>query len=170
MVARHFVSKSGKKALSVVHKLLKRVSKMVFGSTSKVIKKSGTGAKKILGKIGKLSKPLKLDNGAIQYTFNQGGKGIVIVTGATANLVNSAGKVSEKVLDSTKNLGVVVLTGTSNVISKLTRGAVKIGGKKSRKKKKSRRRRKSHKGGKRKNTRRRNKRKNKKKSRRRRRR
>ena len=62
-------------------------------------------------------------------------------------VVNSAGNVTESLLKGAKGLGVVVLDTTGNVIKKLSRGYIKVGGRKSRRKrrrkgKKSRRKRK----------------------------
>lgn len=142
---KHPVTRTSKKILKFAHKLLNKTSKTLFGTTSHVTKKTGTGAAKLLGKVGKLSKPVRLDNGAIQYTLKGVGKGVVIVTNAGAGLVDSAGNVVSKVLNGTKNLGVVLLDTTGTVIKKLSRGYVKIGGKKSRRRlrKKSRKSRKS---------------------------
>ena len=141
------ITRTSKKVLNYAHKLLKSTSKVLFGTTAHVTRKSGKAAAKLLGKVGKLSKPVRLDNGAIQYTLNGVGKGVVIVTGAAGKIVNSAGKVTNTVLKGAKGLGVVVLDTTGNVIKKLSRGHIKIGGRKSRRKcrrkgKKSRRKRK----------------------------
>lgn len=145
---KHPITRSSKKVLKFAHKLLKRINKSLFGTTAHVTKKTGKGAQKLLAKVGKLTKPLKLDNGAIQYTLKGVGKGFVIVTGATAGLVSGAGKVSENVLKSTKDLGVVVLDTTGQVVKKLTRGHVRIGGRKSRRKRRRKSRRKSRRKGK----------------------
>ena len=143
---KHPITRSTKKVLKFAHKLLKKISKSLFGTTAHVTRKTGKGAQKLLGKVGRLTKPLRLDNGAIQYTLKGVGKGFVIVTGATAGLVSGAGKVSENVLKSTKDLGVVMLDTTGQVVKKLTRGHVKIGGRKSRRKRRKSRRKSRRKG------------------------
>ena len=148
----HPVTGNAKKALKFAHKLLNKISKTLFGTTSHVTKKTGRGAANVLGKVGKLTKPVRLDNGAIQYTLKGTGKGIVIITNAAGNLVNSAGHVVGTALTGAKDLGVVLLDTTGTVIKKVSRGYVKIGGRKSRsKRRKSRKkrrksRRKSRKG------------------------
>ena len=71
---------NAKRVLRFAHKLLNKTSKTLFGTTSHVTKKTGKGAAKLLGKVGKLTKPVRLDNGAIQYTLQGTGKGIVIIT------------------------------------------------------------------------------------------
>jgi len=144
---KHPVTRTSKKVLKFAHKLLAKTSKTLFGTTSHVTKKTGKAAATLLGKVGKLTKPVRLDNGAIQYTLKGVGKGVVIITNAGAGLVNSAGNVVSSVLKGTKDLGVVLLDTTGKVISKVSRGYVKIGGRKSRrrksrKKRKSRRKRK----------------------------
>jgi hypothetical protein len=142
---KHPVTRTSKKVLKFAHKLLAKTSKVLFGTTSHVTKKTGKGAAKLLGKVGKLTKPVRLDNGAIQYTLKGVGKGVVIITNAGAGLVNSAGHVVGTVLKGTKDLGVVLLDTTGKVISKASRGYVKLGGRKSRRRRrrKSRKRRKS---------------------------
>lgn len=141
------ITRASKKVLNYAHKLLKSTSKVLFGTTAHVTRKSGKAAARLLGKVGKLTKPVRLDNGAIQYTFKGVGKGVVIITGAAGKIVNSAGKVTNAVLKGAKGLGVVVLDTTGTVFKKLSRGHIKIGGRKSRRKrrrkgKKSRRKRK----------------------------
>ena len=143
---KHPITRSSKKVLKFAHKLLKRINKSLFGTTAHVTRKTGKGAQKLLGNVGRLTKPLRLDNGAIQYTLKGVGKGFVIVTGATAGLVSGAGKVSENVLKSTKDLGVVILDTTGQVVKKLTRGHVRIGGRKSRRKRRKSRRKSRRKG------------------------
>ncbi len=144
---KHPITRGSKKVLNYAHKLLKSTSKVLFGTTAHVARKSGKAAAKLLGKVGKLTKPVRLDNGAIQYTLKGVGKGVVIITGAAGKIVDGAGNVTTGILKGAKGLGVVVLDTTGQVIKKLSRGHIKIGGRKSRRKrrrkgKKSRRKRK----------------------------
>ena len=141
------IASTAAKLINRVHKMFKLVNRGLFHGNAKVVKKTGTGAAKLLNKVGKLSKPVRLDNGAIQYTLKGVGKGVVIVTGAAGKVVDSAGNVTTGLLKGAKGLGVVVLDTTGQVIKKLSRGHIKIGGRKSRRKrrrkgKKSRRKRK----------------------------
>ena len=131
---KHPITRGSKKVLNYAHKLLKSTSKVLFGTTAHVTRKSGKSAAKLLGKVGKLTKPVRLDNGAIQYTLKGVGKGVVIITGAAGKIVDSAGNVTNAILKGAKGLGVVVLDTTGKVIKKLSRGHIKVGGRKSRRK------------------------------------
>ena len=153
------IASTATKLINRVHKMFKMINRGLFHNNAKVVKKTGKGAAKLLNKVGKLTKPVRLDNGAIQYTIKGASKGLVVVTGTGGKILKKGG---------VKNLSVVLLKTSAGGLNKLTRGALDLrGGRKSRRK----RRRKSKKSRrKRKKTRRKRRRKGKKSRRRRRRR
>ena len=69
--------------------MFQNVNKGLFHGNAKVVKKTGRGAAKVLNNIGKLTKPIKLDGGAIQYTLKGAGKGIVVITGTGGKIIKS---------------------------------------------------------------------------------
>jgi hypothetical protein len=148
--------------------MFKMINRGLFHNNAKVVKKTGKGAAKLLNKVGKLTKPVRLDNGAIQYTIKGASKGLVVVTGTGGKIMKKGGDAIGSVVGGVKNLSVVLLKTSAGGLNKLTRGALDLrGGRKSRRK----RRRKSKKSRrKRKKTRRKRRRKGKKSRRRRRRR
>ena len=144
------------------------INRGLFHNNAKVVKKSGKGAAKLLNKVGKLTKPVRLDNGAIQYSIKGASKGVVVVTGTGGKILKKGGDAIGSVVGGVKNLSVVILKTSAGGLNRLTRGALDFrGGRKSRRK----RRRKSKKSRrKRKKTRRKRRRKGKKSKRRKRRR
>tara|TARA_Y100000389_G_scaffold191384_1_gene217501 strand:+ start:1758 stop:2261 length:504 start_codon:yes stop_codon:yes gene_type:complete len=162
------IASTATKLINRVHKMFKMINRGLFHNNAKVVKKSGKGAAKLLNKVGKLSKPVRLDNGAIQYSIKGASKGLVVVTGTGGKILKKGGDAIGSVVGGVKNLSVVVLKTSAGSLNKLTRGVLDLrGGRKSRRK----RRRKSKKSRrKRKKTRRKRRRKGKKSRRRRRRR
>jgi hypothetical protein len=162
------IASTATKLINRVHKMFKMINRGLFHNNAKVVKKTGKGAAKLLNKVGKLTKPVRLDNGAIQYTIKGASKGLVVVTGTGGKILKKGGDAIGSVVGGVKNLSVVLLKTSAGGLNKLTRGALDLrGGRKSRRK----RRRKSKKSRrKRKKTRRKRRRKGKKSRRRRRRR
>ena len=162
------IASTATKLINRVHKMFKMINRGLFHNNAKVVKKSGKGAAKLLNKVGKLTKPVRLDNGAIQYSIKGASKGVVVVTGTGGKILKKGGDAIGSVVGGVKNLSVVILKTSAGGLNKLTRGALDFrGGRKSRRK----RRRKSKKSRrKRKKTRRKRRRKGKKSRRRRRRR
>ena len=162
------IASTATKLINRVHKMFKMINRGLFHNNAKVVKKSGKGAAKLLNKVGKLTKPVRLDNGAIQYSIKGASKGVVVVTGTGGKILKKGGDAIGSVVGGVKNLSVVILKTGAGGLNKLTRGALDLrGGRKSRRK----RRRKSKKSRrKRKKTRRKRRRKGKKSRRRRRRR
>tara|TARA_B110000003_G_scaffold103951_1_gene106103 strand:- start:9470 stop:9973 length:504 start_codon:yes stop_codon:yes gene_type:complete len=162
------IASTATKLINRVHKMFKMINRGLFHNNAKVVKKSGKGAAKLLNKVGKLTKPVRLDNGAIQYSIKGASKGVVVVTGTGGKILKKGGDAIGSVVGGVKNLSVVILKTSAGGLNKLTRGALDLrGGRKSRRK----RRRKSKKSRrKRKKTRRKRRRKGKKSRRRRRRR
>jgi hypothetical protein len=162
------IASAATKLINRVHKMFKMINRGLFHNNAKVVKKTGKGAAKLLNKVGKLTKPVRLDNGAIQYTIKGASKGLVVVTGTGGKIIKNGGDAIGSVVGGVKNLSVVLLKTSAGGLNKLTRGALDLrGGRKSRRK----RRRKSKKSSrKRKKTRRKRRRKGKKSRRRRRRR
>jgi len=162
------IASTATKLINRVHKMFKMINRGLFHNNAKVVKKTGKGAAKLLNKVGKLTKPVRLDNGAIQYTIKGASKGLVVVTGTGGKIMKKGGDAIGSVVGGVKNLSVVLLKTSAGGLNKLTRGALDLrGGRKSRRK----RRRKSKKSRrKRKKTRRKRRRKGKKSRRRRRRR
>ena len=162
------IASTATKLINRVHKMFKMINRGLFHNNAKVVKKTGKGAAKLLNKVGKLSKPVRLDNGAIQYSIKGASKGLVVVTGTGGKILKKGGDAIGSVVGGVKNLSVVVLKTSAGSLNKLTRGVLDLrGGRKSRRK----RRRKSKKSRrKRKKTRRKRRRKGKKSRRRRRRR
>ena len=162
------IASTATKLINRVHKMFKMINRGLFHNNAKVVKKSGKGAAKLLNKVGKLTKPVRLDNGAIQYSIKGASKGVVVVTGTGGKIIKKGGDAIGSVVGGVKNLSVVLLKTSAGGLNKLTRGALDFrGGRKSRRK----RRRKSKKSRrKRKKTRRKRRRKGKKSRRRRRRR
>ena len=162
------IASTATKLINRVHKMFKMINRGLFHNNAKVVKKSGKGAAKLLNKVGKLTKPVRLDNGAIQYSIKGASKGVVVVTGTGGKILKKGGDAIGSVVGGVKNLSVVILKTSAGGLNKLTRGALDLrGGRKSRRK----RRRKSKKSRrKRKKTRRKRRRKGKKSKRRKRRR
>ena len=162
------IASTATKLINRVHKMFKMINRGLFHNNAKVVKKTGKGAAKLLNKVGKLTKPVRLDNGAIQYSIKGASKGVVVVTGTGGKILKKGGDAIGSVVGGVKNLSVVILKTSAGGLNKLTRGALDLrGGRKSRRK----RRRKSKKSRrKRKKTRRKRRRKGKKSRRRRRRR
>ena len=162
------IASTAAKLINRVHKMFKLVNRGLFHGNATVVKKTGKGAAKLLNKVGKLTKPVRLDNGAIQYSIKGASKGVVVVTGTGGKILKKGGDAIGSVVGGVKNLSVVILKTSAGGLNKLTRGALDLrGGRKSRRK----RRRKSKKSRrKRKKTRRKRRRKGKKSRRRRRRR
>ena len=162
------IASTAAKLINRVHSMFKMINKGLFHGNAKVVKKTGRGAAKLLNKVGGLTKPVRLDNGAIQYTIKGATKGLVVVTGTGGKIIKNGCDAVGAVAGGVKNLSVVLLKTSAGGINKLTRGALDLrGGRKSRRK----RRRKSKKSRrKRKRTRRKRRRKGKKSRRRRRRR
>ena len=162
------IASTATKLINRVHKMFKMINRGLFHNNAKVVKKSGKGAAKLLNKVGKLTKPVRLDNGAIQYSIKGASKGVVVVTGTGGKILKKGGDAIGSVVGGVKNLSVVLLKTSAGGLNRLTRGALDLrGGRKSRRK----RRRKSKKSRrKRKKTRRKRRRKGKKSRRRRRRR
>jgi len=157
------------KLINRVHKMFKMVNRGLFHGNAKVVKKTGKGAAKLLNKVGKLSKPVRLDNGAIQYSLKGASKGVVVVTGTGGKIIKKGGDAIGSVVGGVKNLSVVILKTSAGGLNKLTRGALDFrGGRKSRRKRRRRKSKKSRR--KRKRTRRKRRRKGKKSRRRKRRR
>ena len=162
------IASTATKLINRVHRMFKMINRGLFHGNAKVVKKTGKGAAKLLNKVGKLTKPVRLDNGAIQYTIKGASKGVVVVTGTGGKIIKKGGDAIGTVVGGVKNLSVVLLKTSAGGLNRLTRGALDFrGGRKSRRK----RRRKSKKSRrKRKKTRRKRRRKGKKSRRRRRRR
>lgn len=157
------IASTATKLINRVHQMFKMINRGLFHGNAKVVKKTGNGAAKLLNKVGKLTKPVRLDNGAIQYTIKGASKGVVVVTGTGGKIIKKGGDAIGSVVGGVKNLSVVLLKTSAGGLNKLTRGVLDLrGGRKSRRK----RRRKSRK---RKRTRRKRRRKGKKSRRRRRR-
>ena len=85
------IARTGAKILNVTNKMFQNVNRGLFHGNAKVTKKTGKGAAKLLNKIGKLTKPIKLDGGAIQYTLKGAGKGLVVITGTGGKVIKSGG-------------------------------------------------------------------------------
>jgi len=162
------IASTATKLINRVHRMFKMINRGLFHGNAKVMKKTGKGAAKLLNKVGKLTKPVRLDNGAIQYTIKGASKGVVVVTGTGGKIIKKGGDAIGTVVGGVKNLSVVLLKTSAGGLNRLTRGALDFrGGRKSRRK----RRRKSKKSRrKRKKTRRKRRRKGKKSKRRKRRR
>ena len=162
------IASTATKLINRVHRMFKMINRGLFHGNAKVVKKTGKGAAKLLNKVGKLTKPVRLDNGAIQYTIKGASKGVVVVTGTGGKIIKKGGDAIGTVVGGVKNLSVVLLKTSAGGLNRLTRGALDFrGGRKSRRK----RRRKSKKSRrKRKKTRRKRRRKGKKSKRRKRRR
>ena len=141
------IASTATKLINRVHKMFKMINRGLFHNNAKVVKKTGKGAAKLLNKVGKLSKPVRLDNGAIQYSIKGASKGLVVVTGTGGKILKKGGDAIGSVVGGVKNLSVVVLKTSAGSLNKLTRGVLDLrGGRKSRRKrrrksKKSRRRR-----------------------------
>ena len=161
------IASTATKLINRFHQMFKMINRGLFHGNAKVVKKTGNGAAKLLNKVGKLTKPVRLDNGAIQYTIKGASKGVAVVTGTGGKIIKNGGDAIGSVVGGVKNLSVVLLKTSAGGINKLTRGVLDLrGGRKSRRK----RRRKSKKSRrKRKRTRRKRRRKGKKSRRRRRR-
>jgi len=142
------IASTATKLINRVHKMFKMINRGLFHNNAKVVKKTGKGAAKLLNKVGKLTKPVRLDNGAIQYTIKGASKGLVVVTGTGGKIMKKGGDAIGSVVGGVKNLSVVLLKTSAGGLNKLTRGALDLrGGRKSRRKrrrksKKSRRKRK----------------------------
>jgi len=142
------IASTATKLINRVHSMFKMVNRGLFHGNAKVVKKTGRGAAKLLNKVGKLSKPVRLDNGAIQYSLKGASKGVVVVTGTGGKIIKKGGDAIGSVVGGVKNLSVVVLKTSAGSLNKFTRGALDLrGGRKSRRKrrrksKKSRRKRK----------------------------
>ena len=142
------IASTATKLINRVHKMFKMINRGLFHNNAKVVKKSGKGAAKLLNKVGKLTKPVRLDNGAIQYSIKGASKGVVVVTGTGGKILKKGGDAIGSVVGGVKNLSVVILKTSAGGLNKLTRGALDLrGGRKSRRKrrrksKKSRRKRK----------------------------
>ena len=141
------IASTATKLINRVHKMFKMINRGLFHNSAKVVKKTGKGAAKLLNKVGKLTKPVRLDNGAIQYTIKGASKGLVVVTGTGGKILKKGGDAIGSVVGGVKNLSVVLLKTSAGGLNKLTRGALDLrGGRKSRRKrrrksKKSRRKR-----------------------------
>ena len=132
------------KLINRVHKMFKMVNRGLFHGNAKVVKKTGKGAAKLLNKVGKLSKPVRLDNGAIQYSLKGASKGVVVVTGTGGKIIKKGGDAIGSVVGGVKNLSVVLLKTSAGGLNKLTRGALDFrGGRKSRRKRRRRKGKKS---------------------------
>jgi hypothetical protein len=163
------IASTASKLINRVHRMFKMINRGLFHGNAKVVKKTGKGAAKLLNRVGKLTKPVRLDNGAIQYTIKGATKGLVVVTGTGGKILKKGGDAVGTVVGGVKNLSVVLLKTSAGGINKLTRGALDFrGGRKSRRKRRRRKSKKSRR--KRKRTRRKRRRKGKKSRRRRRRR
>ncbi len=135
------IARTATKVLNISNKMFQNVNKGLFHGNAKVTKKTGRGAAKLLNKIGKLTKPIKLDGGAIQYTLKGAGKGLIVITGTGGKIIKSGGDAIGATVGGVKNLGVTLLTTTAGATNKLTRGVIDLrGGRKSRRKRRSRRR------------------------------
>jgi len=135
------IARTGTVILNKTHSMFKHINKGLFHGNAKVVKKTGKGAAKILNNIGKLTKPIKLDGGAIQYTLKGAGKGLVVITGTGGKIIKSGGDAIGATVGGVKKLGVTLLQTTAGATNKLTRGALDLrGGRKSRRKHRSRRR------------------------------
>ena len=135
------IARTGAAILNKTHSMFKHINKGLFHGNAKVVKKTGRGAAKILNNVGKLTKPIKLDGGAIQYTLKGAGKGIVVITGTGGKIIKSGGDAIGATVGGVKKLGVTLLKTTAGATNKLTRGVIDLrGGRKSRRKHRSRRR------------------------------
>lgn len=135
------IAKTATKILNTSNKMFQQVNKGLFHGNAKVTKKTGTGAAKLLNKIGKLTNAIKLDGGAIQYTLKGAGKGLVVITGTGGKVIKSGGDAIGAAVGGVKKLGVTLITTTAGATNKLTRGVIDLrGGRKSRRKRRSRRR------------------------------
>ena len=135
------IARTATKILNTSYKMFQNVNKGLFHGNAKVVKKTGRGAAKVLNNIGKLTKPIKLDGGAIQYTLKGAGKGIVVITGTGGKIIKSGGDAIGATVGGVKKLGVTLLKTSAGATNKLTRGVIDLrGGRKSRRKRRSRRR------------------------------
>lgn len=135
------IASTASAVINKTHAMFKHINKGLFHGNAKVVKKTGKGAAKLLNKVGKLTKPIRLDNGAIQYTLQGAGKGLVVITGTGGKIIKSGGDAIGATVGGVKNLSVTLLKTTAGATKRLTRGVIDLrGGRKSRRKSRSRRR------------------------------
>ena len=135
------IASTASAVINKTHTMFKHINKGLFHGNAKVVKKTGKGAAKLLNKVGKLTKPIRLDNGAIQYTLKGAGKGLVVITGTGGKIIKSGGDAIGATVGGVKNLSVTLLKTTAGATKRLTRGVIDLrGGRKSRRKSRSRRR------------------------------
>lgn len=135
------IASTASAVINKTHSMFKHINKGLFHGNAKVVKKTGKGAAKLLNNIGKLTKPIRLDNGAIQYTLKGTGKGLVVIAGTGGKIIKSGGDAIGATVGGVKKLSVTLLKTSAGGVNKLTRGVIDLrGGRKSRRKRRSRRR------------------------------
>jgi hypothetical protein len=104
---------------NTIQKLIRDLTGLNVASTL------GVASKEVLGSAGQFLGKIPLAGGIFAYVFKQVGKGIVIVTTTADNLVDDAGKIVNRVVESAKDLVVLSLETIGESV-----GKVQLGGKK----------------------------------------